>query len=185
MPVIRPILPFETAELRAHFLRLTAEERYLRFAGPAPEAVVDRYVQSLGWARAVRLGCFLEGRLRAVAELVLVGEGAAELAVTVEGAWQHHGLASELVSRILVIARNRGIRRIVAHCLAENQHMRALLRKFHGELACDGANAEAHIATGVPTPLSYWQECVHTADGLVGFLAQQWLDRPAAWLPQG
>jgi GNAT superfamily N-acetyltransferase len=184
MQVIRTLLPFETVALREHFMRLTEEERYLRFAGPAPEAAVERYLRGIDWTRAIRLGAFADGTLRGVAELVLTGNGAAELAVTVEGAFQHHGIGSELIRRVLVIARNRGIRTVVAHCLTENRSMRHLVRKFTGRTAFDGANAEASFPTGVATPLSYWHEGVQAMDGLIGSVAQQLLGRPLFGLPR-
>jgi RimJ/RimL family protein N-acetyltransferase len=180
MQVIRPLLPIETAEMRAHFLRLSDADRYLRFAGPAPQSVIDHYLGSLDWTRAIRLGAFQDGALRGLVELVGNLDGTAELAVTVECAYQHHGIASELVRRMLVIARNRGVRRIVSYCLSENLHMRDLIRKFRGEIALDGANAEAHFATGIATPLSYWQEALQVGDALIGSAAQLWLGRPAA-----
>jgi GNAT superfamily N-acetyltransferase len=173
MPTIRPLLPFEGALIGQHFMRLTDEERYSRFAGPASAALVERYVERLEWTRAVRLGWFEAGTLRALAELVLTRDGAGELALTVEGPYQHRGIASELTNRILLIARNRGIRRIVAHCLAENRCMRGLVRKFAGEVVLDGASAEARLSTGTPSPLSFWHEGVQTAGGLVGCIAQQ------------
>jgi RimJ/RimL family protein N-acetyltransferase len=179
MQVIRPLLPIEAEEIEAHFLRLSDADRYLRFAGPAPASVIERYVGQLNWARSIRLGSFQDGRLRGLAELVGNPDGSAELAVTVESECQRHGIASELVRRMLVIARNRGVRQIVSYCLTENQHMRDLIRKFQGEIALDGANAEAHFAPGIATPFSYWQESVEAADGLIGSLAQIWLGRPA------
>ena len=77
----------------------------------------------------------------------------------------------------MVIARNRGIREIVAYCLAENQNMRGLVRKFTGRIAFDGAGAAASFATGVATPLSFWHETLQSADGWIGSVAQQLLGR--------
>ncbi|SRR5258708_2718249 len=173
MQVIRPLMPIEATALRAHFLRLSEADRYLRFAGPGSPDAIDRYIESLEWTRSIRLGCFLDATLRGVAELVGTESGTGELAVTVETTVQHHGIASELLRRILVIARNRGIRQIVSYCLADNQNMRGLVRKFTGRIEFDGANAAARFSTGVPTPLSYWHESVQAANGLVGSFAQQ------------
>ena len=178
MRVIRPLLPVEAVAMREHFLRLADEDRYLRFGGPTSEAVVDRYLSQLDWTHSIRLGCFLDGTLRGLAELVRNDDRSAELALTVESEYQHQGVASELLRRVLVIARNRGVRQIVSYCLSENQNMRGLVRKFTGRIEFDGANAAATFSTGVPTPLSYWHESVQAADGMVGSLRQQWLGRP-------
>jgi len=58
-------------------------------------------------------------------------EQEAELGVVVADRWQRTGLGTELVSRLLEIARNEGIKRIRAEILAENAAMLALARHFH------------------------------------------------------
>ncbi|MBI1776962.1 MAG: GNAT family N-acetyltransferase [Proteobacteria bacterium] len=180
MQVIRPLVPIEASSMREHFLRLRDEDRYLRFGGPAREGMVDRYLAGIDWTHSIRLGCFLDATLRGLAELVRSGEHAAELALTVEAPFQHRGIASDLLRRVLVLARNRGVRQIISYCLADNQNMRGLVRKFTGRIEFDGANAAAHFSTGVANPLSFWHESVQSANGLVGSLAQQLIGRGQA-----
>jgi len=54
----------------------------------------------------------------------------AELAITVHDAFQRQGLGSELMRRLIPIARERGIRRLVGETLNDNQGLVALLGRF-------------------------------------------------------
>jgi len=54
----------------------------------------------------------------------------AELAVLVTDKWQRAGLGTELVRRLLDIARTEKVHQIVAHTLPENQAMHKVLRHF-------------------------------------------------------
>jgi len=45
--------------------------------------------------------------------------------------WQGGGLGTELMRRLLLVARAEKIHRIVAHILSENASMAALARRFH------------------------------------------------------
>jgi acetyltransferase len=54
----------------------------------------------------------------------------AEVAVLVSDAYQHLGLGSELLRRLINIARDEGLREIVANILPENIAMRALANRF-------------------------------------------------------
>jgi acetyltransferase len=55
----------------------------------------------------------------------------AELGIVVADKWQGGGLGTELMRRLLQVARAEKIRRIVAHILSENTSMDALVRHFH------------------------------------------------------
>jgi acetyltransferase len=55
----------------------------------------------------------------------------AEVAVTVSDAYQGHGLGTELLRRLIQVARDEKLSEIVANILLENSAMRALARKFN------------------------------------------------------
>ena len=85
--VIRRLSPGERNLLAEHFLRLSAEDRRLRFGGLAGQERVRAYCTGLEWPPSVVLGCFVDGRLRAVGELKPIAGPppfAAEVAVSVE-----------------------------------------------------------------------------------------------------
>src|SRR5688572_7070198 len=90
---------------------------------------------STGACFTIMVGCFVRGELRAVAELrtepkVWPGEG--ELAVSVEKGFQGHGFGSGVVRRIMTVARNRSLRRLMLICMINNRRMQAIVRKFLG-----------------------------------------------------
>jgi len=58
------------------------------------------------------------------------GTGEAEVAVLVADRYQHQGLGAELLARLIQVARDEKLDRIVATILPENMGMRALATKF-------------------------------------------------------
>ena len=67
--VIRRLGPGERDLLPGHFLRLSAEDRHLRFGGLAGEDRVRAYCARLDRPPAVVLGYLVDGVPRAVGEL--------------------------------------------------------------------------------------------------------------------
>ena len=126
---------------REHLLRLSPEDRRLRFHGHAREALVEDYARRLDWRRLYMFGAFVEGELRGVGELIPLGTpGEAELAVSVEGPFQHLGLGKVLVLAVILAGRRIGLRHIHVDYLQENDAMRALARD---------ASAETVLTAGV------------------------------------
>ena len=65
----------------------------------------------------------------------------AEFAVVLADDWQHCGLGTELLGRLVDAARNHGIRRLVATTLSANNAMLALARRLSFRLALNPASA--------------------------------------------
>jgi GNAT superfamily N-acetyltransferase len=166
MRVIRKLLPSDGPLYRDHLLRLDPDDRRFRFAGGVGAAAVHAHCERIDWLAAVILGCFEEGELRAVAELCFAEPSAreAELAITVERAWQGRGIGGELLARMRVIARNRGVLRLTMLCLAENRRMQRLARRFGAGLAGAAGQVEGAISVPPPTPASLAAEAM--ADGI-------------------
>lgn len=60
----------------------------------------------------------------------LRGEEEGEIGVLISDAYQGRGLGTELVRRLIAVARDEKLRRIVAHILPENAGMRSLADRF-------------------------------------------------------
>jgi GNAT superfamily N-acetyltransferase len=118
----------------AHLLRLDAESRRNRFNGTVSDTYIRCYAEPSTLADAVIHGFFLDGVLRAVAELRPLPADEAEVALSIEKDWQGHGVGAVLLERALLAARNRGIKSLYMTCLPENLRMRRLARKFHANL---------------------------------------------------
>ncbi len=57
-------------------------------------------------------------------------EGEAEIAVLVSDEYQHKGLGTELVRRLIAIARREKLRRLVAEMLRDNVAIQSMLKRF-------------------------------------------------------
>jgi GNAT superfamily N-acetyltransferase len=99
----------ETELYRQHLLRLDAESRRNRFGGAVSDGFIHRYSEPSALNGAVIHGFFVDGVLRGAAELRLLERpGEAEAALSIERAWQSHGVGTALLERVLLAARNSG-----------------------------------------------------------------------------
>lgn len=189
MRVFRKLLAAEWSRLRDHLLRLSPGDRHCRFAGHVGDTVVETYCRTIPWLSTVVVGCFEDGVLRGAAECRWLGPAnprTVELAVTVERPFQDQGIGTELVSRVLTVARNRGVVSVFMLCLTDNRAMQAIVRKLAGDLSFAGGDVEATIAVPFPTSVSVLQEAMEDWSGATGALwwrmLEQW--RPKARLPE-
>ena len=166
--VIRKLWIGETAKYRDHMLRLDPGSRHSRFAGGVSDEFICKYVELSNTLDAVVYGFFLDGVMHGAAELRPLGGNLprqAEAAISVEKRWQSHGVGSALLRHILLAARNRGIRMLHMACLAENQRMQQLARKFDAELSFDFGNVVGEVESSRPTPLSLMREIMGDSHG--------------------
>lgn len=132
---IRPIRP-EDAVLEREFVNgLSERSRYLRFMlalkSITPQ-MVSRFTQ-IDYDREMALIALVPGkdagRQVAVGRYVADPDGrACEFAIVVDDAWHHKGIATELLRRLIDIARDRRIKRMDGIVLRENDGMLRLAR---------------------------------------------------------
>ena len=67
----------------------------------------------------------------------LHGRNEAEIAVLVRDEFQHMGLGTELVSRLLQIAKDEKLKYVVSTMLGVNREMRAICKRLNFELSLD------------------------------------------------
>jgi len=166
--VIRKLWIGETAKYREHILRLDPESRRNRFAGGVSDDFIRRYVDLTLGLDAVVHGFFVGDAMHAAAELRPIGQRfthEAEAAISVEKAWQSHGVGSALLRRTLLVARNRGFRHLHMACLADNRRMQQLARKFDTELSFDFESVVGEVESSRPTPLSLMRELMSDGHG--------------------
>jgi RimJ/RimL family protein N-acetyltransferase len=164
--VVRKLWVTETDAYRDHLLRLDRDSRYRRFSGTVSDDWIARHAATANELGVVVYGFFLDGMLRGAAELRRIGsvlkrEG--EAAFSVEQPWQSHGVGTVLLERTLLSARNRGIKSLHMHCLAENERMQQLAQKFCAELNFDFGGVVGEVDPPRSTPLSLMREML--ADG--------------------
>jgi GNAT superfamily N-acetyltransferase len=170
MLVIRKLAAPEAAALKAHLLRLDAEDRRLRFGHFITPEVILASCDAIQWEHTWIVGAFDGDTLRGVAELRDMGSAEAgrmgELSVTVERAFQDRGVGTRLLEEALLIARNRGFRSLYLLCLPDNPKMHHVARKFSDRLSFQGGDVEVRIKSAQPDALSFFAEAFGDAVAL-------------------
>ena len=136
-PEIRRLWESDKPKLADHFQRLDAPTRRLRFGNSVSDSFLKEYVEQVPSIDSVFFGAFREGNLRGVAELRGLLDSwpwSAELALSVEPAWQDEVIGDALLNRLIAAAQNRGIKKIHMLCLRENARMQSLAKKHDAVL---------------------------------------------------
>lgn len=167
--MVRKLWINETDIYRDHLLRLDRENRRRRFSGTVSDEFIILHAASANEIGVVVHGFFVDGVLRGAAELRSFGSvfaREAEAAFSIEQPWQSHGVGTLLLERTLLSARNRGIKLLSMHCLADNQRMQQLARKFEADLKFDFGSVVGEVDPPRSTPLSLMREAVADAHGV-------------------
>lgn len=193
MLLFRRLFALDQDAYRAHLKRLSREDRRFRFAGPASDDFLDGYVDRLDWAETVVIGCEVDGLLRGTAEMTPISRAwppSAEVAFTVEGAFQSRGIGTRLFRRIATLASNRGYRQVYTLCLAGNRRMRRIAVGYQARLVTYEDEIEGIVDLPWPTPFSFAEEVFDTGLASVAQTRRRpdppkGLDSlaPAGWVP--
>jgi GNAT superfamily N-acetyltransferase len=182
--VIRKMWAVEASRYREHLRRLDPTSRRNRFGGDVSDEFLANYATLATGLDTIIHGFFVNGTMRGAAELRPIGAAMAreaEAAFSIEQPWQSHGVGSALLARTLLAARNRGITFLHMACLADNERMQQLARKFDAELRFDFGSTVGEVAAPHPTPLSIAREVVADSHGFATALleVQSQVLRPA------
>ncbi len=177
MAIFRKLLPGEQGLYQDHLLRLDNQDRYARFCGTKSDDSIENYCNGIDWRFAVIIGCFVDGTLRAVAEVrtdpkAWPGEG--ELAVSVEPGFQGRGLGKGAVQRVMTAARNRAVRSLIVICLPGNRRMQAIVRDFKGALRLEDGEVVGRLDLGWPDRTSLLAEAIDVSAALFQTLIGGW-----------
>jgi acetyltransferase len=155
--LIRPIRPEDEPLLVKFHQTLSARTVHLRYFAPV------KLSRRTSHERLSRI-CFVDyqremalvaersdeqdAQIIGVARLTkLPGRNEAELAVLISDVWQHHGLGTEMVRRLIRVARDERIGVLSADILADNHEMLNLVKAlgFHIEQALDSSITHAEL----------------------------------------
>lgn len=167
---IRRLLPIDGDQLGQHLLRLDDDSRQLRFGSAVSDAFLLHYAEDLHRLDTLIYGCFVGDVLRGIGELrtPFGGDGtSAEIAFTVERGFQHRGIGSLLMKRVMTAARNWGMTQLSVYCLPANEPMRHLANKFGAGMHTDQGCLQGGIKAEPATAYSLFGETVQEAHGLV------------------
>jgi GNAT superfamily N-acetyltransferase len=143
--VVRPITLVDVPEHNAFAGRLSAESRRLRFFTPVRSISLE-YSRELCDMNFVTNAAFVVtepqgGAILGVGRYAGDSVATAELALTVDDAWQGEGIGAVLLARLIEHARSVGILRLTAQVLRENRSMLGLLHRCGLPLATAGQGA--------------------------------------------
>jgi acetate---CoA ligase (ADP-forming) len=152
-------------ELLAFFARLSERSRYLRFHGfPALTPALVANMLEPDWEERGALVGWLDGRVVALANYVrLRDRRAAEVAFTVEDAYQGRGIGTRLLERLAASAAANGIEEFVAEVLPDNRGMLSVFQDAGFDVARELEGGEIEVRFPIaPTPA--YAERVATRD---------------------
>ncbi len=132
---VRPIRPSDRELLARYVEGLSVATRYRRFLGPT-QRLTDRELTGLTvldhHAREALVALDDAGELIGVARYIELDDepGMAEVAIVIADRWQHRGVGTALLSRLIGRASAEGIHTFAASCLADNAEVIALFREL-------------------------------------------------------
>jgi acetyltransferase len=139
--LVRPIRPEDEPLIVAFHEGHSEHTLRMRFFGLVKTLSRDRLIRlcHLDYDREMALVAVarIDGRphILGVSRYYLEpGTGAAEFAVVVGDAWQGRGLGWHLMERLIAVARERGVKRLVGYVLRENDTMLQLVRELGFEI---------------------------------------------------
>jgi RimJ/RimL family protein N-acetyltransferase len=156
--LVRPVHRDDAALLEEGFSRLSAESRRLRFLSDKTRLSPDelRYFTQVDHHDHEAIGArdAADGRGVGVARFIRDPEhpDVAEIAVAVVDEWQRRGVATELLRRLFLRARDEGVRRFTALVADDNEGVAILLRELGGSIRYVGHEAGAVSYEITPAP---------------------------------
>ncbi len=163
---IRKLFAAQEPLFRDHLLRLDTASRHDRFLSAVSDGFLIEYAQRCFDSHALVLG-FLQGdAVRAAGELHVSEtemEKIGEVGFSVEQDFRGKGIGSAMLRRLIVSARNRGLRHLRMNCHAQNLAMQAIARKFKAELRIEHGATVGDLVPEPATPMSLLSEALGDA----------------------
>jgi GNAT superfamily N-acetyltransferase len=122
---IRALKPADRAGLLAAVANMSDDARYRRFFAPKrafSEKEIE-YFLNVDFVRHVALAAVVEGAIVGGGRYIESEPGRAEVAFAVDDDHQGLGIASALMRHLVVIAREAGVRELIAEVLPDNGPM--------------------------------------------------------------
>jgi acetyltransferase len=152
--MIRPIRPDDEPPMVRFHATLSEHSVYMRYFHMLPldaRIAHERLTRIcfIDYDREMVLVAEREGEIVAVGRLIREGEASdAEFAVLISDQFQGHGLGTELLKRLIEIAKAEGLDRVIADILGENRQMIEICKVlgFHLRFGGEGVvNAELDL----------------------------------------
>jgi GNAT superfamily N-acetyltransferase len=129
-----------------HLLALPPEDVRLRFGSAQSAETIAAYVRHIDFDRDEVFGVYGDGLVLVGAAHLVLADRQAELGVSVLPGQRGKGIGSALFARAAEHARNRRVRDMFMHCLAENAPMIRIARRARMDVVIESGDADAHVA---------------------------------------
>lgn len=169
----RKLFPADRPKIKAHFLRLSTEDRARRFHGLLSEDTVRAYCTGFDWSKRAVIGGFEFDRLVGIAEIVQTAPDQVEIAVSVEASYRHHGVGRELVRRAVDSAANRGASVAVLDYVKGDPSVPHIAASLGGHV--DGMSGTAEITPPAHDTANEVEELLEDIAGAVSWAAEFFL----------
>jgi acetyltransferase len=144
--LIRPIRP-EDAEMEARFVReLSKEAKYFRFMNSLRELSQEMLVRFTqidyhDEMALIAVTADSEEQIGVARYTTNVDKESCEFALVVSDQWQGRGIAHQLMSKLMEIARERNLQRMQGQVLSENTKMLELVASLNFRVTSDPEDA--------------------------------------------
>jgi acetyltransferase len=150
--ILRPIRPEDEpmeAEMFTKFSERTQQYRFFQLIKDITHELMVRFTQ-IDYDREIAIVGELKSpdgpKMTGVARLIADAYNeSAEFAIVVADPWQNQGLGSKLTDFVLKLARKRGVKKVFAEMLSENQAMIHILEKRGFKTSYGGGNCHAEL----------------------------------------
>lgn len=135
-------------QIYEHLLRLSREDRYLRFCSAVSDDFIHRYVYSMmNTTRDPVYGAVVDGKLVGIASIAVIDGTSCELAFSIDFGYRGTGIARNLMKTAIGRCRELGMQKLCMSCLRSNRKMQALAQSFglNMTITYDEAYAELGI----------------------------------------
>ncbi len=157
---VKSLTRFELSLYREHLLRLSQQDRYLRFSGYVADESIHKYVDGIDLRNGV-VKAIYDDDLNVVAAIhVLIFNNGkdAEIALSVDQDHRRKGYGHALFEAALKWVRSRSVEKIYSLCLQENRPMARIANSRGMTIHHDSQETEAYLNVDKPTLSSLWEE---------------------------
>ena len=149
--------PADSEAIVAHLLRLSPDDRSMRFAaGLVTEETIRRYVAGIPFERDAVFGVVDEcGVLVALAHgcvYAVQGRSRVEAAFSVDADWRRQGLATRLMAALERFAMAMGAEALVGMCVVRNLPMRRMFEQVGMDMTREDDEMHAKRRLGSAQP---------------------------------
>ena len=139
-----------------HLLRLSTDDRRLRFSGIVSDDFIVRHARTF-LSQGTVFGLFVDGILRGVCQMISSPSPRSngdsqhfEIALSIEHPWQKLGFGAALLAAAHDEAARLDAESLILSCLSENIGIRRLATRFKAEMDVRQGLMEALIRIGGP-----------------------------------